>query len=55
LTVGGEVPNTMTIGWVRSGFLEPSGVRGGVRPSRHTYGMLMKAGVFTVSVPMRAT
>lgn len=53
LTVGGEVPNTMTIGWGSIGFFWNRPVFVAVvRPSRHTYGMLMKAAEFTVSVPM---
>ena len=54
LTVGGETPNTMTIGWGGVGcvwnrpvFMAP------VRPQRHTYEMLKAAGEFTVSVPTK--
>lgn len=52
LNVGGEVPNTMTIGWAWMG---PSWKKNIfvalVRPQRHTYEMIKKAGEFTVSVP----
>lgn len=52
LNVGGEKPNTMTIGW---GFSGPAwgtdlfAVM--VRPVRHTHDLLEKAGEFTISVP----
>lgn len=52
LTVGGETPNTMTIGWAWMG---PSWGKNIfvalVRPQRHTYEMIKAAGEFTVSVP----
>lgn len=52
LTVGGETPNTMTIGWA---FMGPSWQKKIfavlVRPQRHTFEMIKKAGEFTVSVP----
>lgn len=52
LTVGGDQPNTMTIGW---GWMGPSWKKDVfvvvVRPQRHTYEMIKKAGEFTVSVP----
>jgi flavin reductase (DIM6/NTAB) family NADH-FMN oxidoreductase RutF len=54
LSVGGERPNTMTIGW---GFC---GIAWGlpvfvamVRDSRYTYEPLKAAGAFTVSVPVK--
>ncbi len=52
LTVGGEQPNTMTIGWAWMG---PSWKKevfvALVRPQRHTYELIKKAGEFTISVP----
>lgn len=52
LTVGGEQPNTMTIGWAWMG---PSWRKNIfialVRPQRHTYEMIKQAGEFTISVP----
>jgi len=52
LTVNGEVPNTMTIGWATIGHIWNRPVfMALVRPQRHTYEMLKKAGEFTVSVP----
>lgn len=52
LSVGGETPNTMTIGWGSIGFLLGQAVfTVVVRPSRHSYDMLIKSGEFTVSVP----
>ncbi len=52
LTVGGEVPNTMTIGWGAVGFYWRKPMfTVVVRPQRHTYEMLKRAGKFTVSVP----
>lgn len=52
LTVNGEVPNTMTIGWATAGHIwnRPVFVVL-VRPQRHSYEMLKKAGEFTISVP----
>lgn len=52
LSVGGERPNTMTIGWGWLGYCwkKPTFVAV-VRPQRHTYGLLKRAGEFTVSVP----
>lgn len=56
LSVGGETPNVMTIGWgglsyywQRDVFTVP------VRPQRHTYPLLKKAGAFTISVPALGT
>lgn len=55
LNVGGETPNTMTIGW---GWMGPCWGKEIfavlVRPQRHTYEMIKKAGEFTVSVPTDA-
>lgn len=52
LTVGGQAPNTMTIGWGSVGFYWGKPVfTVVVRPSRHTYGILLREGEFTVSVP----
>ncbi len=52
LSVGGETPNTMTIGWGSIGFYWGKPVfTVVVRPSRHSYDMLIKSGEFTVSVP----
>ncbi len=52
LNVGGEKPNTMTIGW---GWMGPSWGKEifitMVRPQRYTHDLLMSAGEFTVSVP----
>lgn len=54
LTVGGEQPNTMTIGWAWMG---PSWGKqifvALVRPQRHTYELIKQAGEFTVSVPTK--
>jgi flavin reductase (DIM6/NTAB) family NADH-FMN oxidoreductase RutF len=53
LSVGGPTPNTMTIGWASIGYFWVRPVfMVVVRPSRHTYGMLLSSGEFTVSVPM---
>lgn len=52
LNVGGEQPNTMTIGWGWIGYCWNKPVFVAVvRPQRHTYEMLKAAGEFTVSVP----
>lgn len=55
LNVGGEKPNTMTIGW---GWMGPCWGRDVfvvmVRPQRHTYAMIQRAGEFTISVPTAA-
>ena len=52
LTVAGERPNTMTIGWGGVGCVWNKPVfLVMVRPQRHTYKMLEAAGEFTVSVP----
>ncbi len=52
LTVPGEPANTMTIGWGWIGYCwkKPVCVVA-VRPQRHTYDLIKKAGCFTVSVP----
>ena len=53
LTVGGEKPNTMTIGW---GFIGYSWNKPVfcvvVRKQRHTHDLLLKEGEFTVSMSM---
>lgn len=52
LTVKGEQPNTMTIGWGSVGYAWKKPVfTVMVRPQRHTYDMIRNAGEFTVSVP----
>jgi len=52
LNVGGDAPNTMTIGWGWIGYCWKKPVFAVVvRPQRHTYDLLKKAGEFTVSVP----
>ena len=52
LNVGGDVPNTMTIGWGWMGYCWKKPVFVAVvRPQRHTYDMLLKAEEFTISVP----
>lgn len=54
LTVNGDVPNTMTIGWATIGHIWNKPVfMVLVRPQRHTYELLKKAGEFTVSVPTK--
>ncbi|MDL2205743.1 flavin reductase family protein [Eubacteriales bacterium OttesenSCG-928-N13] len=52
LSVGGDVPNTMTIGWGAVGYYWKKPVfTVVVRPSRHTYPVLNERKCFTVSVP----
>lgn len=52
LNVGGETPNTMTIGWGWIGYCWKKPVFAAVvRPQRHTYELLKQAGEFTVSIP----
>lgn len=52
LNVGGEQPNTMTIGWGWIGYCWRKPVFAVVvRPQRHTYGLIQRSGEFTVSVP----
>lgn len=54
LSVGGPTPNTMTIGWGAIGFFWNRPVfLAVVRASRHTHGMLLSSGTFTVSVPTK--
>ena len=54
LTVGGDKPNTMTIGWGALGICWGKPIfTVYVRPQRHTYGLLKAAQEFTVSVPTR--
>jgi len=54
LTVDGETPNTMTIGWASIGYMWRRPVFTVlVRPQRHTFEMIKKAGEFTVSVPTK--
>lgn len=53
LTVGGEKPNTMTIGWGSIGvywYMDVMTVC--VRPQRHTHTLLEQCPEFTVSVPL---
>lgn len=55
LNVGGEQPNTMTIGWGWIGYCWRKPVFAVVvRPQRHTYGLIQRSGEFTVSVPTGA-
>ena len=52
LSVGGEAPNTLTIGWGSIGYYWRMPVfTAVVRPQRHTYPILKSLGQFTVSVP----
>ncbi len=52
LSVPGEKNNTMTIGWGWIGYCWKKPVfTVVVRPQRHTFEMIKKAGCFTVSVP----
>ena len=51
LTVGGEKPNTMTIGWGSIGYFWNKPVlMVVVRPQRHTYPALLESKQFTVSM-----
>lgn len=52
LTVDGDRPNTMTIGWGTMGFCwgKPT-MMVMVRPSRHTFDLMEAAGRFSVSMP----
>ena len=53
LTVGGEMPNTMTIGWGFIGYAWNKPVLTVlVRPQRHTHDLLLKSGEFTVSLAL---
>lgn len=52
-TAHGEEINTMTISWGNLGIMWAKPVcTVMVRPSRHTYGMIEKAGEFTLSIPL---
>lgn len=52
LSVAGETPNTMTIGWAWIGWCWNKPIFAVVvRPQRHTYDLIRRAGEFTVSVP----
>ena len=52
LSVGGQAPNTMTIGWGSVGYYWGKPVfTAVVRPSRHTHGILLTEREFTISVP----
>lgn len=52
LNTGGDCPNTMTIGWASIGYIWKKPVfMALVRPQRHSYEILKKAGEFTISVP----
>lgn len=54
LTVGGEKPNTMTIGWAYMGYSWRKNMFVAmVRPQRHTFDILEKTGEFTVSIPTK--
>lgn len=53
LTVGGERPNTMTIGWGAIGYCWNRPVfTVYVRPQRHTHDLLRREGKFTVSIAL---
>jgi len=54
LNVGGEAPNTMTIGWATIGYIWKKPVfMALVRKQRHSHALIDAAGEFTVSVPTR--
>lgn len=54
LTVGGDAPNVMTIGWGAIGYYWKRPVfTVVVRPQRHTHALLVAAGEFAVSVPTK--
>lgn len=54
LNVGGERPNTMTIGWGSVGVIWGKPIfTVMVRPQRHSYELLRRAGEFSVSVPTK--
>ena len=56
LNVGGDAPNTMTIGWATIGYIwKKPGFMVVVRKQRHTHALISKAGEFTVSVPTKNT
>ena len=53
LTVGGDAPNTMTIGWGYIGYSWNKPIFTVlVRPQRHTHDLLLKQGEFTVSLSL---
>ena len=54
LTVGGDAPNTMTIGWATIGYIWKKPVfMALVRRQRHSWQMIADAGEFTLSVPTK--
>ena len=54
LNVGGEKPNTMTIGWATIGYIWKKPVfMALVRKQRHSWDLIARAGEFTVSVPTK--
>lgn len=54
LNVGGDVPNTMTIGWAAIGNIWNKPVfMALVRKQRHTWKLIRDAGEFSVSVPTK--
>ena len=54
LNVGGDKPNTMTIGWATIGYVWKKPVMMVVvRKQRHTWKLIADAGEFTVSVPTK--
>ena len=54
LSIGGETPNTLTIGWGAVGYYWRRPVFTAViRPQRFSYAPLLKEGKFTVSVPTK--
>ena len=54
LTVGGEKPNTMTIGWAAIGYIWKKPVfMALVRRQRHSWQLMADEGEFTVSVPTK--
>jgi len=54
LSVGGETPNTMTIGWATIGYIWKKPVfMVLVRKQRHSWQLIADAGEFTVSVPTK--
>ena len=54
LTVNGDTPNTMTIGWGTIGYIWGKPVFTVlVRPQRHTFSLIESANEFTVSIPTK--
>lgn len=54
LTLGGDTPNTMTIGWASVGYMWNRPIFTVlVRRQRYTYNMIRNAETFTVSVPTK--